>query len=186
MNNFNNIEFHTSPEGEILIKTGNDPMRELTEKDIDLINYMFDRVRNEYTTAYNKLQVIYSKHERNILFFKYVCVRRFLRCNFSNYDTLTNDIGCDGIFHFEQVGCPMRGECEGYKIICQPKYNSNLSDRELEIFDLYCRPMEIDEVANYICLSPHTIDQHLKNIRRKLNAHSKAELMKIHSERMRK
>jgi DNA-binding CsgD family transcriptional regulator len=178
MKKFKNIEFHTSPEGEILINEEDKLIRALSENDTELLDYFADRIRNEYPEAFAALSKAYEKQQRNFMFFNYVIVRRFIRCNFSNFDTLAMDLDNDGIFHFEQVACPMRGECPGYKKICQPKFNSKLSDREIQVLKLYCSPMEIDPIADRLCLSPFTIEEHLKNIRRKTGCTNKAELMK--------
>lgn len=175
------IEFHTSPEGEILIKKFGEAIRELTEHDTEFISDLFERIRRDYPEAFNCLAEIYKKSEKNLLYFRFKCVSRFIRCNFSNYDTLNDDIDCDGKFNFEQVPCPMRGECPGYKIICSPKYNTKLSNREMQILEMYVRPMDMSEIANELYLSQHTVDQHVRNIREKTGCHSKAELINLYN-----
>jgi DNA-binding CsgD family transcriptional regulator len=175
------IEFHTSPEGEILIKQDGEPMRELTEHDTELILDLFDRIRRDYPEAFKCLSETYRKSEKNILYFRFLCVRRFIRCNFGNYDTLTDDIDTTGQFHFEQVQCPLRGECTGYKIICSPKYNTKLSSRELQVLEMYVKPMEMADIADTLCISPFTVDQHVRSIRAKTGCKSKAELINMYN-----
>jgi len=179
MNKFKDIEFYSSPDGVILINETGNPVREFSDKDTDLIDYLSERIRNEYPEAYESLTKTYDKHKLNFQFFNYVIVRRFIRCNFSNYDTLNTDLDSEGLFHFEQVPCPMRGECKGYKEICQPKFNSKLTEREIQVLKLYCQPLEVDPIADKLCLSPYTIEEHLKNIRRKTGLTNKAEMMKF-------
>ena len=51
-----------------------------------------------------------------------------------------------------------------------------LSDRELEIFRLIGQGQTSGAIANELHLSTHTIDTHRENIKRKLGAHTAAEL----------
>ncbi len=51
-----------------------------------------------------------------------------------------------------------------------------LSDRELQVFDLIGGGMTSRAIADRLRLSPHTIDTHRENIKRKLNVQSSAEL----------
>lgn len=172
------MEFHTSPEGDVHFKYDGS-LRELNAtNDADFIQYMQARISQDYPEAYDLLNKTYIKSEANKRYYSFLKVRRFIKCNFSNFDTQKSDIDENGNFHFEQVSCPLRGECQGYNVICNPKFNTRLSDRELEILKLYCQPMEMQEIADVLYISKTTIDTHLKNIRRKLNLNSKAELMK--------
>jgi len=181
---FDNIEFFSSPEGDILIKHSSNPVRELSEHDIEIINHLFERIRVEYSDAYSCLVKTYETSMRNVPYFRYLCVRRFIRCNFANYDTLSEDIDSDSVFHFEFVQCPLHGECAGYNRICNPKFNTTLTITELRVLELYCKPMEMDHIASILFVSPATIEVHVKNIRKKLNLHSKAELIKFWDSRM--
>lgn len=185
MTKLNNIEFYTSPEGGILIKKQGEVIREMSESDTDLINNLFERIRNDYPEAFKSLNTCYQKSERNFTYFRFLCVRRFIKCNFSNYDTLSDDIDSTGQFHFEQVQCPMRGECLGYNVICNAKYNTKLSTREMQILELYCKPMEMSEIANELFISPATVDVHVRKIREKLDIHDKAGLVKFYENKMR-
>lgn len=179
-----NLEFFSSPEGEVLIKQEGEVIRELNEKETELIDFMFEKIRADYTEAFKLLSKTYDKSERNFPYFKYLCVRRFIKCNFSNFDTLSFDIDENTMFHVERINCPMCGECPGYKVICQPKFNTSLSDREVEVMKLYCEPRTIDDISVLLCRSPYTIEEHLKNIRRKLGLHNQAEMMKFWENKM--
>lgn len=184
MMKFDNIEFYSSPEGEIMIKHNGEAVRDLTDSDTEIINHLFERIRKDYTEAFDMASKIYDSSSKNFSYFRYLVVRRFIRCNFSNYDTLSEDIDGIGMFHFEQVQCPLRGECPGYNKICNPKFNTTLSNREKQILELYCIPMEMDAIAGKLFISPDTVDVHLRHIRSKLNLHSKAELVKFWETRM--
>lgn len=173
---YNNIEFFTSPEGEILIRKMGEQIRELTEGD-QLISECFEKVRKDYPDAFRTLSEVYKASERNISYFRYLCVRRFIRCNFAMYDTSKEDIDSEGQFHFEQVQCPMRGECVGYNIICNPKFNSSLSKREEQILKMYgLENKEMSEISNILFISPFTVETTIRTIRLKLNIHNKAGL----------
>jgi len=178
MNKFKNIEF-SSPDGDILIKQDGH-IREFSENDTELINYIFERIRKDYTKAFDLLSTIYNSSSRNFTFFRYLVVRRFIRCNWANYDTVMNDIDNAGNFNFEQIPCPMRGECEGYNCICCPQFNSSLSDRELQILKRYGLELKnMEMIGKELFISTDTVDKHLSNIRRKLNIHDKPGLVKF-------
>lgn len=103
-----------------------------------------------------------------------MAVRRFIKCNFGVYD---NEIDVDGSgnFHFEFVGCPLRGECMYDKILCQPKFNSKLSDRQLEIMRLCYEGVSDADIAERLYISINTVANHRKASFRKLGVHSMAE-----------
>lgn len=173
---YNDIEFFTSPEGEILIRKAGEPLTEMHEGD-DLITDCFEKIRKDYPEAFMALSVAYRSSEKNFTYFRYLCVRRFIRCNFAAYDTMKEDIDNNGQFNFEQVMCPMRGECHGYNIICNPKFNTSLSPREEQILKLYgLQNMEMLQISEELFLSPFTVETTIKNIRRKLNIHDKSGL----------
>lgn len=52
-----------------------------------------------------------------------------------------------------------------------------LTDRELEVFELFGNGMSTSEIAERLCLSPKTIDAHRQKIKRKLDIGSTSELM---------
>ena len=51
-----------------------------------------------------------------------------------------------------------------------------LSKRELEVVDLIARGYSNAEIANVLVISVHTVNDHTKNIYRKLNVHSRLEV----------
>lgn len=175
---YTEIEFHTTPDGDVLIKPSSENYKELIESNYDFINHISERIKNEYTEAYDELLSVYAKSNKNLSYFKFLYVRRFIKCNFANHDSQKFDIDADGNFNFEQVHCPLRGECRSYGIICSPKRTTKLTDKELIILKMYCAPMDIKEIAEQLYISILTAETHIKNIRKKLDLHSKAELMK--------
>lgn len=96
---------------------------------------------------------------------------------FGSLDTAENDIDEDGVFHFEKVACPMRGECKFEGLICMPKFSSRLSEAELRVMRLYFEIKEVDRIADQLYLSVHTVKNHIKAAYAKLGIHTRAEFI---------
>ncbi len=62
----------------------------------------------------------------------------------------------------------------GEKDDCEP---TNLSPREFEVLELITKSMTTAQIADELHLSVHTINSHRKNILKKLNLNSPAELI---------
>jgi DNA-binding CsgD family transcriptional regulator len=56
-----------------------------------------------------------------------------------------------------------------------PAEPSPLSERETELLRLVAKGFSFDAVAEVLCISPHTVVTHVKNIYRKLAVHSRGE-----------
>ena len=153
---------------------------EVTEKDTGLIDEMLGRIENFYPEAMNALNEVYEKSSRNIPYYKYLRVRRFLKCNFGNLDTSDHDDN-DGFFCFEKIHCPLRGECKYEGVICIPEFNSKLSEAEKRVMKLYYDNDSIDRIADSLYLSGHTVRNHIKASYAKLGIHSRAEFIKYAS-----
>ena len=151
---------------------------QLTENKKEVIAYMIDRIETLYPEAYKALAKTFKELTINQSMFRHRIVKRFCKCNFSAIDQTLMDVDSIGTFNFEHVSCPLRGECRSYGIICNAKRNTKLSASEMRILKMYCEPMEIREIADQLYISIRTAETHIKNIRRKLDLHSKAELMK--------
>lgn len=100
--------------------------------------------------------------------------RRIVNCCFGENDRQA-DIDEFGNYNFEMVKCPRMAECKYFKIICQPKFDSSLSERELEVMKLYFNHVPTDQIAEKLFLSIHTVKNHRKNSLRKLKLHSLEE-----------
>lgn len=149
---------------------------EITEKDQDLIDGILERMETFYPEALKALNEVYEKSSINVQYYKYLRVRRFLRCNFGALDTKENDdIG--GVFNFEKIACPLRCECRYNGIICMPHFDSKLSDAEKRVMSLYYRNESIDKIADNLYLSGNTVRNHIKASFRKLGLHSQAEFI---------
>ena len=136
--------------------------RQLRESDTEFIQAFLEILREFYTEAYTALMEIYSKSSENKRYRDFLAVRRFIKCNFGLYDNVI-DIDENWNFRFEFVGCPLRGECKSDKIICAPKFNSKLSDRQLEVMRLLYEGKSDSEIADKLVISLNTVNNHRKN-----------------------
>ena len=163
-----NIEFYSTPDGEVMVKECNQAVRKLEESDRDLILSFFIAIRDRYPVAFKRLSELYSKSEKNRLHFEYKIVHRFARCNFGEYDQQNYDIDRNGSFQFEEVRCPLRGECQDEGVVCKPSLDSKLSARELEILALIAEGLQATDIANELSISTATVNRHRENIKAKL------------------
>lgn len=175
-----NLEFYNSPDGEVMIKAKGEAVRVLQEKDQEIVQELLISIRDRYPEAFKSLSELYSKSERNRLHFEYRIVHRFIRCNFGEYDQYNYDIDKDGSFQFEEVKCPLRGECHFEGIICKPKLNSKLTDREIEVLKLISDGMNAHQIALELSISYTTVNRHRENIKAKLQIKNIAELGKYY------
>lgn len=51
----------------------------------------------------------------------------------------------------------MRGECKYEGVICNPQFNSRISDAEMRVMHLVYDGLDNDEIADRLYLSPHTV-----------------------------
>ena len=161
------IEFYTTPSGEVIIKEQGQPERQLKESDTDFIQRFLEVLEEFYPEAYTALRKYYARYDGNKCYRDFLAVRRFIKCN----------------FEFEFVGCPLRGECDGFKKICEPKFNSTLSDSQLRVMELCYYGKKDEEIAEALFISSHTVKNHRKNVFRKLSIHSMAEFMRYANEK---
>lgn len=175
------IEFYKSPDGEIMIKMLNEPVRKLEENDRDLIQELFITIRDRYPIAFKRLGELYSKTERNRWHFEYKIVHRFIRCNFGEYDQYKYDIDHNGYFQFEEVKCPLRGECIHEEVICKPQLNTKLSQREMEILRLTATGLQALEIANELSISMATVNRHRENIKAKINVRTIPQMVNYYN-----
>lgn len=171
------IEFYTTPEGEVTMRPIGEAERQLKETDTDFIQAFLAILREFYPEAYDALMDIYSKNSNNKRYRDFIAVRRFIKCNFGLYDNMI-DVDENWNFNFEFVGCPLRGECKHDKVICAPKFNSKLSDRQIEVMRMLYDGKNDSEIAEKLFISLNTVNNHRKNSFRKVGVHSMAEFMR--------
>lgn len=171
-----NIEFYNF-EREVWYRTADGRGEQLTEDNREVVELMIDKIKALYTSANKALRECYAKLSYNPKMFEYRIVKRFCKCNFGAIDTSSSDVDNLGRFNFEQVQCPLRGECKLEGIVCNPKFNSQISDSEMRVLELVFRGEEKEYIADKLCLSPHTINNHIRNAYTRLGFHEKAEFI---------
>lgn len=179
MTKIRGIEFYNTPGGDVMIKPLDGPVRMLTEtsENRDFITDFMSVMIEFYPKAFKALSKTYSRSELNRTHFEYLIVSRFIKCNFGEYDALNPDIDVFGFFHFEEVKCPLRGECPLCGVVCKPEFASELTDREIEVLRLFVGHNSAEEVAEKLIISPNTAKNHLRNIHIKTGTHTLAELV---------
>ncbi len=174
------IEFYTYDD-EVWCRYEDGKTEKLSEHNIVLVNGLFDMIKNGYTDAFSALETVYGNSRPNRPYYRYVVVRRFIKCNFSKMDGTYLDIdkysGRD-IINPEKVECPIRGECPFEGRICLPRYNTKLTDKQMEVARLLYEGKSKDEIAEDLLLSWDTINNHIRNIFAKLGVHSDGEFMR--------
>ena len=168
-----NIEFYRTPNGGIMIHDEKG-VRELKENDRNFISAMMQKIGDFHPDTLARLSQHFDKKRFNIPHFEYSIVSRFIRCNWGRFDSVI-DIDQFGYFNFEEVECPLRGECPHEGIICRPRFNSNLSEREIEVMSNYYKNKSTVQIADDMCLSTETVRTHKRNAFKRTGTHSLAE-----------
>lgn len=150
---------------------------EVTEQDRELVEELLSQVENFYPEAYRALQEEFVKSRTNVPYYRFLMVRRFLKCNFGDLDTTEHDMDGNRIFHFEKVQCPLRGECRMDGVICMPKFNSKLSDAEMRVMRMYYESKDVIRIADALYLSGHTVKNHIKAAYTKMGVHTRGEFI---------
>lgn len=174
-----NIEFY-SFNNEAWYNSEETGCEKITESSTDIINFFIDGLCEFWPDAYKGLDKEYKSLNFNLSYKRFRIVKRFICCNFSNIDDV-NDVDANGNFHFEHVPCPLRGECAIEGICCHPKFNSKISDSEKRVLELLYKGQDKESIANTLCLSEHTVNNHIRNAYNRLAIHSTAEFIKYAS-----
>lgn len=177
MSPITNIEFYNTPEGDVMIKELGQPAIMLKDSNRPIIEYMLSVIRDRYPKAHTRLMKIYSSSTMNRWYYEFRVVHRFIRCNFGEYDQHNLDINRDGQFVFEEVKCPLRGECEDEHVICRPELDTALTEREHEVFRLVASNLQTDSIAEELHISPCTVNRHRENIKAKIGAKNVGEMI---------
>lgn len=150
-----------------------DNFRLFTENEKEIIEKCLQKIKEDYSEAYTTLNKLYLMKANK----RFLIVQRFLRCNFGMSDNVI-DIDEDFNFNVERVFCPLRGGlCREENLVCNPKMNTELSKRELEVTRLLAMDMNEYEIGNTLYISPFTVLNHKKHIFRKLGIHTLAKLV---------
>ncbi len=176
---FKNLEFFCHEEEIWYRKDGS--MSQLMQDDHDMINYIVENISLFYPKAYQALCEEYKGCTQNLPYFRFRVASRFIRCNFAELDNIP-DITTGFKCAFEYISCPLRGECRYDRVICRPEFDHKLSPAESRVMSLVYDGLPEDEIGARLCLSPHTVHNHIRNAYNRINVHSKAEFIKYASD----
>jgi DNA-binding CsgD family transcriptional regulator len=154
------IEFFTF-ESEAWYRLTDGAQRMLTQGDA-VVREMYGFISDRYPKALAALKEWHSKYRRNEPYQRYRMVRTFCKCNFGSIDHVP-DVDTDGRMHFEHVPCPLRGDCPMENVICHPEFDSKISPSEMRVLELVYRQVGVEEIADRLCLSIHTVKNHKRN-----------------------
>ena len=152
----------------------------LTPSDRDEVEWMLGQIRHLFPEASGRLEEWAGGSKPNSRFFEYRMVDRFIRCNFGEADFLYSDVE-NGMFHFEEVKCPLRGICKDENVVCKPKFRISLPEEEGKAAALYSKGMTAHEIARVMKKSAKTIKNQLDNVRKRLHLDRTRDLIKIFS-----
>lgn len=162
------IEFYTSPDGSIYMEE-NGVSKKFDASCTDLTDEIWSIIEDIYPDASKGLLEAYKRSEANRPYQRFLMVARFIKCNFGEYDGLSKDYIRGKGFSFERVRCPLRGECPLEGIVCMPKKDSKLSERETQVATLLASGKSRVEIAEELFISPYTVTRHIANIKARLN-----------------
>lgn len=169
-----NIEFFTY-QAEVWYRQAGEMVR-LTESDTAVIDEMLENISTFYPKAYDALCKIYNGCALNKRYYRFRIVTRFIRCNFAQIDDIP-DLSSTS-FAFEFVHCPLHGECPLDGIVCRPEFDHKLSVSELPVMRLWFEGLDKEAIAKKLILSPHTVNNHIRNAYLRTNTHDRAEFVK--------
>ena len=140
------MEFYFTPKGEVMI-TDECGTRQLEQSNREFISEIITRMGIFWPEALEKASLEYTDRRYNIPWFEFSIVRRFLKCNFGEFDSTMD----------------------------KPKFNSTLSERELSVMRSFYEGMEENAIADKYCISLETVRTHKRNAFRRIDVHSLAE-----------
>ncbi len=152
----------------------------LTPKDRDAIEFMLEQMERCFPDTVKRLRDWAADSAANKRFFEYRMVDRFIRCNFGEADFLYPDVE-NGMFHLEEVKCPLRGICKDENLICKPKIQLPVGREEGRAAMLYSKGLTACEIAAVMKKSVKTIKNQLDNVRKRLHLDRTRDLIKIFS-----
>ena len=142
--------------------------KRLSENDRDVIVFMIDQLNQFFPAALKALQLWAADSVSNRRFYEYRIVDRFIRCNFGEADYMHPDLDSLGMFHLEEVKCPLRSLCEMEGVVCKPKANTVLSVEEEKVVGLYAKGFLPTEIAEKLGKSADTVKRQIYNSYKKL------------------
>ena len=174
--NMNNLEFYIFEDE--LWAMSDEGNEKVTEGNTDIVNSILKKVSEYYPEAYEALQEAYKKSSLYVPHYQFLMANRFCKCNFGELDSQKIDVDSKGVFNFERVRCPLRGECKYENIICNPKFSSRLSDAEYRVMKLVYDGDTNEVIAEKLYRSVETIKSQVQSSYRKLGVNSRSELIR--------
>lgn len=175
------LEFYTIDDQLwVLDEFGNHTMVE--EGNRELVSRLFGMIADYWKEAFGALSKEFKSSSANVAYFQWLVVRRFFKCNFGKLDTTHSDV-LNGRFSFEKIDCPLRGECKLEGIVCNPKFNSALSQSQLRVMEQVYYGKSIEEISEMLFISQNTVKNHIKASYWKLGIHEKAEFIRYANEK---
>lgn len=175
-----NMEFYTTPSGDVTIEGESGP-KLLDEKDRKFVSAFLAKIQDLWPWSLQPLFKKFEKLKFNVPLYEFRVIKHWIKCNLGNYDSVL-DIDQLGNLHLEIVVCPLRGgDClmEGdhntENRVCKPKFNSKLSDRELEVMKLLYENNSMEQISDTLYISTETAKTHKRNAFRRINVHSLPE-----------
>ncbi len=152
----------------------------LMPSDRDAVVFMLEQMMRCFPESCARLQEWAGDSMPNRVFFEYRMVDRFIRCNFGEADFLYSDVE-DGIFHFEEVRCPLRGICKDENVVCKPKFRLPVSKEESRAAVLYSKGFTAHEIAKVLGKGVKTVKNQLCNAAKRLGLNRTRDLIKFFS-----
>lgn len=153
--------------------------RPLTPADRDAVTFMLENISKTFPEALRALQQFASASQRNLHYYEFIMVDRFIRCNFGEADFLHPDIDDLGMFHFEEVRCPLRGYCKDEGKICKPTAHFGISEEEKRVASLYAEGMLPGEIAERLGKSESTCKKQLNSAVHRLKLPNPRALIRL-------
>lgn len=154
--------------------------RKLTPSDRDAIGFILENMKKFFPQSVERLEEWATDSICNKPYFEYRIVDRFIRCNFGEADFLKPDVEV-GIFHFEEVHCPLRGICKDEGVICKPKPVLPISDEEAKVVGLYTKGFLPGEIANKLGKAEQTCKNQIWSACKKLKLPNPRWLFRLFS-----
>lgn len=172
------VEFFTDRQtGQAMYRVEDGPIKELTEKDSNIISQILEKSKEFYPEQYQALEEVYGKSSINKSYYDFLRARRIINCCFGRYDSQA-DVDRFGHINFEIVDCPLIAECKHYKVICQPTFSSNLTESEMRIMKRVYNGDTAEQIAEELFLSVHTVNNHRRNALQRLGLKSIDEFIR--------
>lgn len=153
--------------GQTCIRREDGSSKPLTTDDRDAIDFMLENIKRYFPDAFDRLGEWAADSARNIPYYRFRMVDRFVRCNFGEADFLYCDVE-DNMFHFEEVKCPLRRICKDEGVICKPKANLGLPAEEQKVVSLYSKGYLPGEIAERLGKAEKTCKEQIRSACKRL------------------